>query len=271
MIRRRLGNSFLLVRQTDHAAIAGQLAEQLGTSRYHRPTAFTAFVAATRLHDSGWPVHDDAPRLDDQGYPMDLFEMPRELDLACWSGAPGIAASHGPRAELLVSLHILALSGYLAARPGEESARARFDINKFQHREMERQEGLRKALGLSLETPLTMGLAEEGASPGDDELRRDLRWLQAMDLISLAACCQKPPVDHTLDVYPDAHPGGEPLWMHRQGDDVVVKPWPFGPEGVRLEIPGTLVPARAYVSAADLHAEIARGSKTVLPSEVRPY
>jgi hypothetical protein len=271
MIRRRIGNSFALIRQVDHAAIAADIAQHLGTQRYQRPTRFQSLLNATRLHDSGWGVHDDAPQLDPRGYPLDAFEMPCELDLACWAGGPPTAAPAGNWAELLVSLHVLALSGYLAARPGNATARDRFEMNKFQHREIERQERLRRALGLSTEMPLTMGLAEEGTDPLEDELRTDLRWLQAFDLLSLAACCDRPPQDHTPNIYPTPNDPGEPLRLRKEANDVLVTPWPFAIEQIHLTIPAKLIPAHPYTTARELHLTLTTAPQTEVHSTLRPH
>ena len=46
----------------------------------------------------------------------------------------------------------------------------RFEVNKFQHREVERQEQLRRQLGLRTDLPLTHGLAEPQASAEDDQV-----------------------------------------------------------------------------------------------------
>ena len=41
----------------------------------------------------------------------------------------------------------------------------RDEMNKFQHREIERQEKLRRKLGLRTDVPLTLGVAKAGIDP----------------------------------------------------------------------------------------------------------
>jgi hypothetical protein len=276
---------FALITQDDHARLSGELARHLGTMRYARPEfrgwkggGFESFVRAVSLHDAGWPLHDSAPTLNAQGYPSDVFETTREVAFRVWPGAPEAAKAYGPVAELLTSLHILALSAYATSLTSFQhekldvaSLPARFELNKFQHREIERQERLRRELGLSTEIPLTMGLADEHVDEREDELRAALRWLQAMDLLSLSVCCTKPPQEKSQDVY--ARPGeeGEGLRVRREGDDLVVSPWPFGVERIEVEIPAVIVPARRYGSEGELHSEMGRGVRIEIRAVVRAY
>lgn len=293
MIRRRYLNQvdgkpvscFALIAQDDHARLSGQLARHLGTLRYARPEltdfkggGYENFIHAVTLHDAGWPEHDRTPTLSGEGYPSDVFETTPEVATRVWPGAPEAAKPFGPVAELLTSLHVLALSAYATSgttfkheKMDVSSLPVRFEMNKFQHREIERQERLRRELGLSVEMPLTMGLSDEHQDPREDELRAAIRWLQALDVMSLAVCCTKAPQSATQDIY--LRPGGEsePLRLRREGDDLLVTPWPFAVERIPLEIPATLVPARSYTSVEDLHAEMARGQRISIASTVRAY
>ncbi len=60
-----------------------------------------------------------------------------------------------------------------------------FELNKFQHREIERQERLRKELGMNTDRPLKFGLAFAGTDLKEDQLLFNFRLLQAMDMCSL--------------------------------------------------------------------------------------
>lgn len=275
MIRRRVGNQFILITQDDHARLSGELARHLGTSRYARPSPFDEFTAAVTLHDAGWPEHDRAPELNKDGYPIDVFETTRDIALRVWPGAPIATAAGGPWAELLVSLHILALSANIIARSAggrEDTIPARFEMNKFQHREIERQENLRRRLGLSTEIPLTLGLADENETSDalEAHLRCHLRWLQAMDALSLALCCTDVPIPH-VEIH--AQPGAytETLHFRRDRNDVTVTPWPFAGEQIQVDIPCRAIPARQYATVADLHAEIAGATPQHLHAHVKPH
>ena len=268
MIRRDAGPDWLLITQADHAAVAATLATHVGGRRFSPPVAQRQSVlAAVASHDDGWLSHDgDAPTLDDHSRPLDVFDAPRALALSAWSDSTEQATvTGGSYAGLLVSLHGLWLSIRAAgpAGPGHTSIplsgpHAVFDLNKFQHREMERQEQLREAVGLPTDVPLTHGLADVGTSPGDDRLAYHLRLLQAMDLLSLCLCCTHPPAVETGDVLPA--PGAAPrrLRIHRgMGGVLRLNPWPFDAARLELAVRCRRLPARPFADVATFRAALA--------------
>lgn len=288
MIRRdyddpTLGPCYALITQHDHALLAGQLALHLGTSRFQRPEPFAPFHAAVSLHDAGWPAHDDHPTLNPKGKPLHVFESPLAVTLQVWPGAPVLAARNPNNgngwAELLASVHILTLSGIAAAhhQPKSNAAfdpsemAARFEINKFQHREIERQQHLRAALCFPTHVPLSLGLADDHASPQDDLLLHHYRWLQALDLLSLALCCTTVPQTPTPGVYHSPGSSADPLNLSRDGNDLIVRPYPFKSESIPLSIPARLIPRRAYSSPADLQEALTTAPQLSIPATVRPF
>jgi hypothetical protein len=163
MIRRDVGNEYFLIAQNDHAILAGQLAEHFGNHRFSQPEPRESVLTGVRMHDAGWPLHDDEPTLNKQHRPLDVFEVPRSIGLKVWAASADRAAAVDPYAGLLVSLHSLALSIFATSQsaPGRHEPfdasqlSERFEVNKFQHREVERQELLRRQLGLRTDLPLT--------------------------------------------------------------------------------------------------------------------
>lgn len=273
----------------------------VGTSEFRVPGNREEFISAVALHDAGWVLHDRAPTVDGKGLPTDVFESPRELGLAVWPGAVSVAAREGPRAELLVSIHVLTLSAYASSESGMNKAGGagaltaveRFELNKFQHREFERQRRLREVLGLSLELPLTLGLYdpetedEDGPPPlppqppppplpvevlrREQELVEQYRWLQALDLISLAVCCTTVPVARTPEVLSS---GREDVWeslrLVRDGADLRVKPWPFRVERIEVAVPYRVVGTGPYRDAEELREAYAAAEREVVRAVVLP-
>ena len=253
MIRRDAGADWLLITQPDHAAVAARLAGHVGGRRFALPVARRESVlAAVAAHDDGWHDHDDdAPTLDASGRPLDVFDAPRTVALPAWSGSTERATvAAGPYAGLLVSLHSLSL-GIRAAGAGHATfdlsdARAVFEVNQFQHREIERQAQLREAVGLPTDVPLHHGLADAGASADDDRLTYHFRLLQAMDLVSLSACCTHVPT-RPAEMLPA--PGGRPRWLTiaRDGQGAVrVSPWPFDVARIEVSVRCRRLPARPF-------------------------
>ena len=271
MIRRLAGDRFILIAQHDHALLAGELASRYGNGRFARPDPWEATVAAAAHHDAGWPLHDAAPTLNAAGLPTDVFETPLRTALRVWAEAAELASRHGDYAQLLVSLHVMGLSGYAATNP--HTREELFDLNCFQQREIERQELLRRRLGLRTDLPLRLGLAVRRGDEAEEQLRRNHQVIQVVDRISLALCCSQMPFDVIEDVIP--RPGAGPLCIRfaRSGEaSVRVDPWPFDCPQVHVSVPARSVPARPYESVEALHevynaADIERLEMLVHPGQ----
>jgi hypothetical protein len=227
-----------------------------------------------KLHDCGWPIHDDAPTLNHEGLPLDVFESPPAVAFAVWTASVERAIAKDPYAGLLVSLHVLSLSVMAteAARGAARfdiDSRDRFAIIKFQQRELERQEDLRQRLGLRSEKATHKAVAREHRQESEHQLQFNFAMLQVMDQISLAACCTEPPVKQSRDL--PVAPGGEKvkLAIARAENDVIVEPWPFSQERVDLMIPATHVPGRAYRNEKELREVIAGAPAEIVSCVVR--
>lgn len=260
-----MGSEWFLITQDDHARLSGELAARVGNQLFDKPEARESFIRGVTMHDCGWPLHDDEPTLNKAAQPMDVFETTPEIGLKVWAASAERAVEADERAGLLVSLHSLALS--VQATSGATIGAAlkqrsfdltnpthRFEVNKFQHRQVELQESLRKRLGLAADLPLRQGLAVDSELPAEQEIVFQFRLLQAMDTLSLAICCTKPPVGQIRPVL--ARPGGRALSLRVRRDDevVLVSPWPFDVEEIRVEVPYRRMEARRFESVGAFRA-----------------
>lgn len=96
--------------------------------------------------------------------------------LAAWEKSSQTAQSLSPWARLLVSIFAQRRSANLGrterpTRPGDLVDI--FGINRMFHLELERQDGLRQALGLSTTVPRAVGLADHPDSPDERTLQSD--------------------------------------------------------------------------------------------------
>jgi hypothetical protein len=278
-IRRRAQGAFQLITQHDHGLLAGQLAERFGNARFARPDPLEPTLLATALHDGGWPIHDDQPTLNDDGLPLDVFEVGRHISLKVWTASADRAAERHPYAGLLTSLHVLSLSAYAMSQsqlrfaPGTpEAMRDRFEINRFQHQEIQRQQHLRDALGLSNDIPLTYGVPARGASAADDRLTFNFRLLQAMDLVSLAICCTTPPVEQSGELL--TSPGGDAVRLtfgRPAFDELTVDPWPFDvAQPIGCHLCCRIVPAERFADQAAFRSAYAAAVVQNLSIRIRP-
>ena len=275
MIRRAHGSDYLLITQHDHALIAGELAESFGNDNFASPIPREQALLGVSLHDCGWPLHDDEPTLNADSRPLDVFESPRDIAFKVWTASVERAAQKDHYAGLLVSLHVLSLS-VLATEYAKEGGsfdmddpKNRFAVVKFQQREIERQEDLRVQLGLRSEKTPHKAAVKEMKQGAEDQLQFNFALLQVMDQISLAACCTEPPTSISREIPPRPGEVGIKLVLARNGDDVLVDPWPFAQPEVELKIPACRIPARKYRDNADLRSSFADGCAEVVTSIIR--
>jgi hypothetical protein len=276
MIRREVGDEYWLIAQNDHAVLSGQLAEQFGGAGIQSPSR--AAITGIAMHDAGWPLHDEAPTLNNDHIPIDVFESRREVALKVWTASAQRAAVVDPYAGLLVSLHSLSLSIFASTQTSFKhekvdmsDPRTRFDLNKFQHGQIELQEKLRAQLGMRTDLPLRNGLAEDSADRGEQQLIFDFRLLQALDKISLAICCTKPPFPKIEPLL--LKPATQPISLSVRrpaADRLMIDPWTFNPAGIQLDIPFKRLPAKRYESEESLHQAYREAKTETFPCSIAP-
>lgn len=258
MIRRTMDDRVCLFTQVDHARLAGEFARSFGNSRFKAPVDPCDLLTAVAMHDEGWPLHDDAPTLNAAKLPTDVFESDPFQTFPVWAESARRAAAVKPYVGLLVSLHVFALSIHASRNRGHvnmDDPAIRFALNKFQHAQIELQEQLRTELGMRTDIPLTAGLSPDSTDPVEQKLCFDLRLLQAMDSISLAVLCEKPPFS---EVQIKSAPGERTMVCRLKRTaafEVEVDPWLFGAASVRAQIPCRVLPRRIYKNAAEFVAD----------------
>jgi hypothetical protein len=256
MIRRAAGKDFLLITQTDHAVLSGFLARHIGNDLFSPVDA--EVIAAIAEHDAGWPLHDDSPTLNAAGLPLHVFETPAQLAIRIWSASVDCAMELGPYAALLVSLHQLALSDFVMMNRKNPTPRDVFEMNKFQHRQIERQEVLRKAIGMRTDVPLHLGLAAPGVNSAEDRLRFHFRLLTLCDRLSLELCCGAPLFPVIEEILP--RPNGAAVSVQPKLIDhgtMQVEPWPFDAERLSAEASCRRVRSTAFETEEEFRAAFA--------------
>ena len=259
MIRHRLSDQFVLMAQHDHAQLSGRLATHVGNGLFAPPAPYQETVDGIGLHDCGWPLHDERPTLNPQGLPLHVLESPMAVAIPVWSESVRLAAEHNGYSGLLVSLHVLNLSALAESRDQQAHERHRdrrelFELNKFQHKQVETQESLRRNLGLRTDIPLRLGRAAPGTGAREDLLLFGYHLLKLMDAISLDACSGGDLFEQVDEVYP--RPGAKPLTLrigHPAPFMLTVDPWPFDRPEVRYDVPCRRVPAQRYEGEAEFH------------------
>ena len=264
MIRRREGDFDLLITQQEHAALAAKLAAVWGNEKFVRPQRRESVLTAIGMHDDGWREIDEQLPLDSSRRPLEVLDAPPLIAMRAWSTSADRAAAADAYAGLLVSLHGLALSVKAAmlrpppANPSDvQFLTEQFEVNKFLHREIERQEQLRSLVGMRTDLPLTQGLADAGASPQEDRLTFDLRVLQTTDAASLLLCGE--PEDRIRGIQLQPAPTAPPMAVKFDYDrtgQLRMKPWPFDVRRLEFQLTAKALPRRTFADAEECRAAV---------------
>jgi hypothetical protein len=224
MIVRDRGDAWQVVLQTDHADLAGAVAEAWVD---HGPRRESAIVAGRR-HDDGWAVWERSPLVDAGGKPVNFLDVHVPAHLAFYRAGIAAISDEDPYAGLLVSMHG---AGIYRQRYGSDPAL-----------------GLSRAVEVQ---PLVDAFVEEqesaypertAAAGVDEELRwADYHRLQWFDRFSLAFCLREwddPPAD-PFELGPYTFTPQGP-WRAR------VAPYPFAGSSASFALRRRLVPKRAW-------------------------
>jgi hypothetical protein len=221
VIVRDAGDSWQVVLQTDHADLCGQFAES-----WSDPVPESLRIA-TRRHDDGWAVWEQAPRVD-HGAPVNFLDVDVRSHLAFYRACIAAVTEQDATAGLLVSMH------------GAGIYRQRY--------------GLDPALALTREPEaqkeVDAFVAEQEASFGGDpgEHRSAYDLLQLYDRLSLYFCMRDVEAgeDAELQGY-----GLEPVapWHVRVG------PYPFVESPARFSLLRRVLPKKGTIDVLGAPAE----------------
>jgi hypothetical protein len=256
MIFQEQRDQLLVIRQTDHALLAGFLASEWGNELFKRPELFDSFCLAVREHDNGWSEWEQAPRIDPKTrLPYSFMSIPTEEHVALYQWGIDRIVRTDRYAGLLVSMHCAGLYDRARATlPGfsakyVKSAESQL-VNEFLQQLKLQQLRLKTDLRMN---PATKSLAD------DKSLERNARLLETLDRLSLYFCLH-PPEDAVIEGVPLDDQGGEVDWELRPdgSNRVSVSPYPFRKDPLPISILARSVPKRWYGDELDFYRTLAR-------------
>jgi Protein of unknown function (DUF3891) len=110
MILQEQGEQLVVIRQTDHAALAGFFAREWGNELFKRPEPLEAFRLAVSEHDNGWREWELAPHIDPKTrLPYSFMSLPTEEHMQLYQRGIERVVKANRYAGLLVSLHCAGL------------------------------------------------------------------------------------------------------------------------------------------------------------------
>jgi hypothetical protein len=190
IVREKL-DSYVLVKQHDHALAAGEFAKHWAK----RPRPLESTLYAIAHHDVAWQGPDARVRWNEEtGRPYSFADYPPELKVRAYAEGLDWLEERDPYAACLCSMHYETLVRRFGSSEEEE---------RFADAESRRQEKLRA------------GMSEEEL----ENLEYNLRLLRLCDGLSLFICLNEPGGDD----YPPPYPEGfefrgerfQPIWEDR--------------------------------------------------------
>jgi hypothetical protein len=271
MIVRRVttaqGPQLYLIRQLDHAALAGEFARRWGRPPFAPPAPGPSVILAAARHDEGWRDPDSLPLYDEAAQGPAHF---RTLDVRQHipfyrEGIHRIVAMD-PYAGLLVSMHGAGIyQGRYGAGPIRMTTQTP-DVRPVMEAFVDEQEVLQTALRRRLWAGQGRRREFEAAVWFHYEL------LQVWDLLSLFVCLDRDrtPRQRIAPVPTAVHGADAALDVAVSGDDVLVRPWPFTLDALDAAVPATPIPDRRYERFEDLRQTVAGAREVMLPCRLLP-
>lgn len=231
MIVQGSDGGLLLFRQTDHALLSGAYADAWAWPFERRARTI---VAAAR-HDDGWADWELAPKVTNEGRPIDFIGVPVREHVVIYRRGIDLVEAEDPYAGCVVSLH----GERLYTRPFHPGTQARMDYltgdaldyaKRYVDYEVERQRRLAGEVA-----------ASEGASADalGAALEEAWRLMQVWDRLSLFVCMQPLGSGASATMPPLRGPGGEDVTIQvrsLRAGAIELEPYPFTEPGARFEI-----------------------------------
>ncbi|HWZ96606.1 MAG TPA: DUF3891 family protein [Candidatus Dormibacteraeota bacterium] len=256
MIIREQGDQLLLIRQTDHAFLAGFFAKEWGNEEFTRPEPFASFCLAAAEHDNGWSEWEIQPTLDGKSRtPNTFMSIPTEEHIALYQKGIERLVKVDHYAALLVSMHCAGLYDRArATMPGFSAKYVKSTetsmVSDFVQRLRLQQLRLKVDLRAN---PATRDLVVE------DTLKANFERLEALDRLSLHLCLN-PQENCVIDAVPSDESGHEvDLDLRSEGGNVLtLAPYPFRRDMLEVSIMARRVPKRMYMDDVDFQKTLAQ-------------
>jgi hypothetical protein len=256
LIIREQGDQLLLIRQTDHAFLAGFFAREWGNEEFSRPEPFESFCLAVAEHDNGWSEWEIEPTVDSRTRtPNTFMSIPTEEHIALYQRGIERLVKVDHYAALLVSTHCAGLYDRArATMPGYSAKYVKSTettmVSDFVQRL--RLQQLRLKVDLRANSA-TRDLVVE------DTLKANFERLEALDRLSLHMCLN-PQENCMIDAVPQDASGNEvDLDLRSEGGNVLtLAPYPFKRDLLEVSIMARRVPKRVYVDDVDFRKTLAQ-------------
>jgi len=234
---------YYLVRQPDHARLAGQIAERFSSPG--APVIDDDIVRGVSLHDEGWDGFDSGRKqlratpahysdvnipVDGEGKPLSFLDIKAGDFLQAWRGSIASAEAVAPVAALIVSAHFRRI-GEFGVSTGTYSEHDTQQVREFIAQEEQRRRRL---------------LRVQHRSEKEVDYWTDV--LQFCDLLSLYLCCGS---EEDVEFPQPIGPEGETIRLQAKDGVSTLSPTPFAGER-HFSLEAQTYPAEAAKKAPTL-------------------
>jgi hypothetical protein len=229
IVRGEQNGSLVLINQTDHSQLVGQLAAHWGNSEFATPRPYESVVRAAIYHDFGWLPYETGPSCDPKtGKPFNFLQIGlQSSQLEAYRWVIDWMNTLDPYSALIMSMHRTGLwrgrygaishpTAFNLTNPPPNVAKFTADNEKWQ--------------------------AEQGERFDQKELRINYQLMQVWDLLGLYFCCNDPGEEYVEPVprsYTDHDGKGVRLSMAPSGGGshrIVFEPYPFDIRPLKVQV-----------------------------------
>jgi hypothetical protein len=256
MILQEQGDQLVLIRQTDHALLAGFFAREWGNDLFKRPEPFDSFRLAAAEHDNGWSEWELQPTVDSSTFlPYTFMSIPTSEHIFLYQRGLDRLVKADHYAALLASLHTASLYDRTrATMPGFSAKYVKSNETQMVNEFVQRLRLQQLRLKVDLRADSSMKAYVE-----DKVLQANAQRFEALDRLSLYFCLA-PLGDATIDCVPIDDQGNEVDWelLPESDSSVTLSPYPFRRDPLEFSILGRRIPKRHYGDDLDLQKTLAQ-------------
>lgn len=250
MIVRKMGDGRLLcVHQTTHALMAAQFCRFWGNDSFAAPRPYAPVMMAIAQHDNGWAEWETAPKLRDDGFPMDFMTFTDQVaKTRLWQVGIDRAWGQHPYAALIIGRHASILYEQFQARdaydPVDNAA-----VNRFLADQRQLLEQAHQLLG---DDPGFVWALQP------EVIEANARLLQFGDHASLQVSVPWAK-DATLSDCPVDYSGTQTKIRMRYDDaHISFDPWPFAVDQFDVSLEGYLIDQDHFANENAYHQALAK-------------
>jgi hypothetical protein len=240
IVRKHPNGELVVIAQTDHSRLAGQLAAHWGNSHFTAPDPFDSMVRAASFHDYGWLRYETSPLIDSAtGEPYSFLQVPLgTTQLASYQWSLDWMASIDPYAGLIINMH---RTGLWKSRYGAITHPKAYTLT-----EMSPEVG-------ELITRNEAWQQQARKEWNQDQLAANYRLMQIWDLLALYFCCEDP-YEEYIEPVPVSYTKNDGIRISvkpaRPGQ-VVFDPYPFDVRPYQVQLIAKRLPKTSYKNAEE--------------------